>query len=95
MNELTKEIEKEQLKKQNVEVQKNGYKNKLRLANQRLKNMSNSIEDIAIVIYQKLVNAEISKNEIDRMETIENEISTLTQMIRLKEEELSHDITFA
>lgn len=29
------------------------------------------------------------------METIEHEISTLTHMIKFKEEELSHEITFA
>jgi hypothetical protein len=66
----------------------------LRLANQRLKSMFNQIEDIAIVIYQKIINAEQAKNEVDMMETIEQEISSLTQMIKVKEEELTHEITF-
>ncbi len=56
--------------------------------------MFNQIEDIAIVIYQKIINAEQAKNEVDMMETIEQEISSLTQMIKVKEEELTHEITF-
>ncbi len=56
--------------------------------------MFNQIEDIAIVIYQKIINAEQEKNEVDMMETIEQEISSLTQMIKVKEEELTHEITF-
>ena len=53
------------------------------------------MDDISIMIYQKIVNAEHTRSEVERIETIENDITTLTQMIRTKEEEFSHEITFA
>ena len=57
--------------------------------------MSNAMDDISLIIYQKIVNAEQSRGEMERVETIENEISTLTHLIKTREEELSHEVTFA
>jgi predicted enzyme involved in methoxymalonyl-ACP biosynthesis len=92
---LLNDLEMELRQRQSVESQKNGYKAKLRLANQRLKNMSNAMDDISLIIYHKIVNAEGARQEVDRIETIENEITSLTQMIKTREEELSHELTFA
>ena len=62
------------------------YKSKLRLANQRLKQVSETIEDAALNIYHKMVNADIDKSEIDRIKTIEYDIRELTDQIKQKED---------
>ena len=62
------------------------YKSKLRLANQRLKQVSESIEDAALNIYHKMVNADIDKSEVDRIKTIEYDIRELTDQIKQKED---------
>ena len=62
------------------------YKSKLRLANQRLKQVSETIEDAALNIYHKMVNADIDKSEVDRIKTIEYDIRELTDQIKQKED---------
>ncbi len=57
--------------------------------------MSNAMDDISLIIYHKIINAEQSRGEVERVETIEHEITTLTHMIKTREEELSHELTFA
>ena len=62
------------------------YKSKLRLANQRLKQVSETIEDVALNIYHKMVNADIDKSEVERIKTIEYDIRELTDQIKQKED---------
>ena len=92
---LFDELEVQNRQRQSIEAQKSSYKNKLRLANQRLKHVSETIEDVALDIYHKMVNADLDKSEVDRIKTIEYDIRELTDQIKQKEDEISHELTFA
>jgi hypothetical protein len=43
-----------------------------------LKHVSETIEDVALDIYHKMVNADLDKSEVDRIKTIEYDIRELT-----------------
>ena len=51
--------------------------------------MSETIEDVALGIYHKMVNADIDKSEVDRIKTIEYDIRELTDQIKQKEDQIS------
>ncbi len=60
-----------------------------------MKQVSETIEDVALDIYHKMVNADLDKSEVDRIKTIEYDIRELTDQIKQKEDEISHELTFA
>ncbi len=78
ITQLFEELDTQNRQRQTVEAQKTSYKSKLRLANQRLKHVTYSIEDIALDIYHKMVTVDIEKSEVDRIKTIEHDIIELT-----------------
>jgi hypothetical protein len=50
--------------------------------------MHNQFEDISLMIYQKVVNGS-NETEVERTQTIEHEITTLSHMIKTKEVEIT------
>lgn len=92
---LYDELEVQNRQRQSAEALKTSYKSKLRLANQRLKQVSDNIEDAALEIYHKMVHADLDKSEVARIKTIECDIRELTDQIKQKEHEISHELTFA
>jgi hypothetical protein len=86
---LFEELDLQTRQRQSVEAQKTSYKSKLRLANQRLKLVSSTIEDVALDMYHKMVNAaDVENSEVERIKTIENDIWELTDQIKQKENEI-------
>lgn len=85
---LREELGNENRMKEHISIKKKTYKAKLSLANQRLKHFCSSLDQMALLIYQRVLQASSSVSEKQKLENLEYEINNLSSALDLKQSEL-------
>ena len=58
---MFKELDKEANSRLVIDSQKNEYKNKVRLANQRIKSLTKMIDDVGVKLLDRLFNSDLGR----------------------------------
>lgn len=87
---LIDELDHESRSKEHIERHKSNYKSKLKLANQRIRHICESFDQMAILIYQRVVSHSFDKQFAsgEGLDTLAVEINNLEAAIKLQEERL-------
>ena len=88
------EVEKSDRHALDIDAEKKCYKVKVKLANQRIKQLLKSLEDVAFRVVGKLLETEIEK-ESDELEKFEKEVNIMNARLKIKEAEIKDEVAFS
>ncbi|CDW91530.1 UNKNOWN [Stylonychia lemnae] len=94
IRDIMNELDIEYHNRETIKAQKDEYKNKVKLANQRIRSLALMMDDVAIKVIDKLFNSELG-NQMKSLEAVESQVQILNEKIKIKEGEFKSELAYA